>query len=169
MIIAGPGTSPCSPIARDSAGKEIRAISIRQPWAWLVVNGYKDIENRTWKTSYRGWIYVQAGRSVAHDDFRQAKAIIAKVRAHDPARLPEALPSPTWATFRDTLRGGFVGAVEILDCVERSDSPWFVGSFGFVLGRAVAFPTIIPWTGALGVFSVAGAGLPHPESLLGQQ
>ena len=30
------------------------ALSIRQPWAWLIVNGYKDIENRDWKTHYRG-------------------------------------------------------------------------------------------------------------------
>ena len=26
----------------------MRVISIRQPWAWLIVNGYKDVENRTW-------------------------------------------------------------------------------------------------------------------------
>lgn len=29
-------------------------LSIRQPWAWLIVNGYKDIENRTWPTHFRG-------------------------------------------------------------------------------------------------------------------
>ena len=26
----------------------MKALSIRQPWAWLIVNGYKDVENRTW-------------------------------------------------------------------------------------------------------------------------
>lgn len=28
------------------------ALSIRQPWAWLVVQGYKDIENRDWPTNF---------------------------------------------------------------------------------------------------------------------
>jgi hypothetical protein len=31
-----------------------KAISIRQPWAWLIVNSFKDVENRSWKTKYRG-------------------------------------------------------------------------------------------------------------------
>ena len=31
----------------------MKAISIRQPWAWLVVNGHKDVENRTWRTKHR--------------------------------------------------------------------------------------------------------------------
>jgi len=32
----------------------MKALSILQPWAWLVVNGHKDIENRTWGTGFRG-------------------------------------------------------------------------------------------------------------------
>jgi hypothetical protein len=38
----------------------MKAISIRQPWAWLIVNGMKDIENRTWKTNYRGQLFIHA-------------------------------------------------------------------------------------------------------------
>lgn len=30
------------------------AISIRQPWAWLILNAGKDIENRDWPTNFRG-------------------------------------------------------------------------------------------------------------------
>ena len=33
-------------------------LSIRQPWAWLIVNGYKDIENRTWSTRFRGKVLI---------------------------------------------------------------------------------------------------------------
>lgn len=40
---------------------KIRALTIRQPWASLVVSGQKDIENRTWKTSYRGMLLIHAG------------------------------------------------------------------------------------------------------------
>ena len=43
----------------------IAALSIRQPWAWLIVNGYKDIENRDWPTKFRGRMLVHAPRRVA--------------------------------------------------------------------------------------------------------
>jgi len=32
----------------------MKALSIRQPYAWLIIHGYKDIENRTWGTRVRG-------------------------------------------------------------------------------------------------------------------
>src|SRR5436189_5084024 len=39
----------------------MKALSVRQPWAWLIVNGYKDIENRDWATKRRGRIWIHAG------------------------------------------------------------------------------------------------------------
>ena len=41
----------------------MKAISLKQPWADLIVNGIKDIENRTWKTSYRGKLFIHASKS----------------------------------------------------------------------------------------------------------
>jgi len=41
------------------------ALTIKQPWAWLIINGYKPIENRTWKTTYRGPIFIHAGKSAS--------------------------------------------------------------------------------------------------------
>ncbi len=35
-------------------GRDMKALSVRQPWAWLIVNGCKDIENRDWSTKLRG-------------------------------------------------------------------------------------------------------------------
>ena len=47
--------------ARWSPGlKKTKAISIRQPWAWLIVNGYKDVENRIWPANLRGPVPNQA-------------------------------------------------------------------------------------------------------------
>jgi hypothetical protein len=40
-----------------------RAISIRLPWAWLIVNGFKDVENRSWRTRHRGTILIHASKS----------------------------------------------------------------------------------------------------------
>lgn len=38
----------------------MKVLSIRQPWASLIVKGCKDVENRTWKTDYRGPIAIHA-------------------------------------------------------------------------------------------------------------
>ncbi len=42
----------------------MKALSIRQPWADLIVDGRKTIETRKWNTGYRGWFWVHASRSV---------------------------------------------------------------------------------------------------------
>ena len=38
------------------------ALSIQQPWAWLIVNGHKGVENRDWDTRQRGDILIHAGK-----------------------------------------------------------------------------------------------------------
>ena len=47
-------------IMKGSRGTCMKVIVIRQPWAWLIVNGIKDIENRSWRTRYRGPLLIQA-------------------------------------------------------------------------------------------------------------
>lgn len=41
----------------------MKAISIKQPWAWLIANGYKTVENRKWYTGHRGDILIHASKS----------------------------------------------------------------------------------------------------------
>lgn len=36
----------------------MKAITIRQPWASLIVHGIKDIENRSWQTNFRGRVLI---------------------------------------------------------------------------------------------------------------
>lgn len=46
------------------------AISILQPWAWFIVNGFKDVENRTWPmpAKYEGeWVLIQASARPGFD------------------------------------------------------------------------------------------------------
>ena len=43
---------------------ELKVIVVRQPWAWLIVHGFKDIENRSWKTRYRGTLLIQASANL---------------------------------------------------------------------------------------------------------
>lgn len=49
--------------------------------------------------------------------------------------------------------GGIIGSVEIVDCVEHSYSPWFMGPHGFLLRNPVSLP-FVPCRGRLGFFSI---------------
>lgn len=42
----------------------MKVLTLKQPWATLVVEGYKEYEFRTWKTKYRGDFLVHAGLGV---------------------------------------------------------------------------------------------------------
>jgi len=45
----------------------MKALSIRQPWASLIMAGIKPVENRTWKTNFRGRIWIHAGKRYDYD------------------------------------------------------------------------------------------------------
>ena len=45
----------------------MKVLTIKQPWASLIVNGYKKYEFRSWKTNYRGKILIHAGKSIEKD------------------------------------------------------------------------------------------------------
>lgn len=118
------------------------ALSVQQPWAWLIVNGYKDIENRDWPTKVRGEIAIHAGKKFDAASYRQLR------RAH-----PE-IPFPDEDAF---AMGGIVGKATIRDCVTASKSQWFAGKFGFVLTHQTPLP-FTPLRGQLGFFKVAPTG-----------
>jgi hypothetical protein len=120
----------------------MKALSIRQPWAWLICHAGKDIENRDWPTNFRGRIWIHAGKTMTKADYEACALFIA------PMRRPWRMPA------YDVLRqecGGIVGVCSIVGCVTQSSSPWFCGPFGFVITNAEALP-FLPLKGALGFF-----------------
>lgn len=118
----------------------MKAISIRQPWAWLIMHGGKDIENRTWSTNVRGRVLVHAAKGMSNSEWVDA--------ANHAGHLGIMIPQK-----EELQRGGIIGSVDIVDCVTESDSPWFFGPRGFVLRdpRPCDFRSL---AGALGFFNV---------------
>jgi hypothetical protein len=113
---------------------DMKIISIRQPWAWLIVAGHKDIENRSWGTSFRGEVLIHAAKRIPYEDE------CTDIEQRYGVTLPE-----------DFDVGGIIGAVTIDDCVSHQSSKWFHGPFGFVLSnpRPLEF---VPYRGQLGFF-----------------
>jgi hypothetical protein len=116
---------------------DMKVIVIRQPWAWLIVNGFKDIENRSWRTHYRGALLIQASAGLP------AKRKFQEIRLFALERGVE-LP-------KEFERGGIVGMVHLEHCVTSSPSKWFEGPIGWVLSNAKRLP-FIPLKGRLGLF-----------------
>lgn len=120
------------------------ALSIRQPWAWLIVNGHKDVENRDWSTNLRGEFLVHAGKELdraAHD---------AIVRGIHPVTGRPSKLNLIYPAMQADL-GGIVGIAEIHGCVTQHASEWFVGRFGFLIRNARPLP-FQPCRGRLGFF-----------------
>jgi hypothetical protein len=115
----------------------IRRSDNGQPWAWLIVNGYKDIENRSWAPKYRGPLLIQASArkpsKVESDDFRA----YARKRG---VKLPEEFDF-----------GGIVGMAQLDDCVDNSRSKWFQGPIGWVLSKPKRLP-FVAMKGQLNLF-----------------
>ena len=113
------------------------ALSIRQPWADAIIWHGKDIENRDWRTDFRGPVCIHAAKAWG----RAEKADLDFIERNTGTKLEVAQP----------LLGGIIGVADIVDCVEDSESKWFFGRFGFVLrnARPVEF---IPVKGSLGFF-----------------
>ena len=46
----------------------MKALSIRQPWASLIINGYKEYEFRSWKTNFRGEFLIHASKNIENEN-----------------------------------------------------------------------------------------------------
>ena len=127
----------------------MKALSIRQPWAWMIVHGFKDIENRDWATRVRGRVLIHAAKGMTREEWSDAWDF-----ARGSGAGPHAISQDV--TRANIERGGIIGSVEIVDCVEHSDSRWFVGRYGFVMRNPTPLP-FVPYLGQLGFFDVPDA------------
>ena len=51
----------------------MKVLTIKEPWASLIINGYKEYEFRSWKTNYRGRILIHAGLTLEKDASKMFK------------------------------------------------------------------------------------------------
>jgi ASCH domain-containing protein len=112
----------------------MKAISIKPPWAWAIIHGGKDIENRTWATRYRGPLLIHAGKAMTRSDYERVVSHLEEDGIVAPHR-------------HELERGGIIGIVELIDCVEAHTSPWFGGPVVRSQGRFNAFAVIGPCRG----------------------
>lgn len=126
------------------------ALSVRQPWAWAIVSGGKDIENRTTPAVTRGRfdprpIAIHASKGMTRDEYEDAAEFM--------ARIGVTCPPPA-----SLVRGAIVGIATVTAVVKHHPSPWFMGPRGLVLADCAALSVPIPCAGQLGYFEWRQAG-----------
>jgi len=124
----------------------MKVLSVKQPWAYLLVQGIKPIENRPRRTHFRGRILIHAsakpdiffkGENLAFTP-AQWKDINKKVDTNKPDYKKDIF-----------IYSAIIGSVEIVDCVENHPSIWAVeGQYHYVIANPILFDT--PITGVKG-------------------
>ena len=81
----------------------MKAITVRQPWAWAIATGLKSVENRTWRARYRGPLVIHAGK----------------------ARCPAGLVLPDGTAVQDAalVYRAAVAVADLVDCVPIEAAP----------------------------------------------
>jgi len=119
----------------------MKALTIKQPWVHAILGEGKDIENRSWQRSFRGWLALHASAQPRRDAF-----------------FPRGIRVPDL----DSLDySAICGVARVVDIVSKSRSKWFwhpddgSTNYGWVLADATALKTPIPCKGTLGLWDVS--------------
>jgi hypothetical protein len=144
----------------------VKALTVQQPWAWAIVHGGKDVENRTQLWAHRGELAIHAGRRWSDRGARMVPSIIAA------EQLVERYDLPVQAR----VGGVIIGLVDVVDVhhyagsgpdrIDCCDSRWAEESYDeaggkhrldivhLVLENPRPLLEPVPCRGALGLWTV---------------
>ena len=122
----------------------MKALTIKEPWATLIINGYKEYEFRSWKTNYRGRILIHSGKTTD-------KEACSRVKDYN----------------LDFNNGNIIGECIITDCILvdeefdkklRETNPIVykndhVGMYAWKLEKVIKYDKAIPQKGKLGFWN----------------
>jgi hypothetical protein len=109
---------------------EVRTLPVKQPWAWFIVNGYKDVENRSWKPAEarigERFLVHASQRRLTKADFEKFIEIVQDLKLK---RYPKSID--------DFVYGSLLGSVVLDAIVRNSKSEWAGrGCFHWVISKA---------------------------------
>ena len=142
------------------APEGLLALSIKQPWAALVVAGLKSIEIRTWPTAVRGPVLIHTGRTA--DVRPEGWQYITTPELQGLAKLSGGLIGLATVVACRTYESAGMFAADAL--LHRNAPTWFVPPrlYGFEFAQPRPLP-FRPQSGKLFFFPVDGVVVPPPE------
>lgn len=130
---------------------KIKVLTVRMPWAALIMLGLKNIENRTWTTSYRGKIVIHASAQNHDAEWMGARYMCQKLGVKFPDG--DMMLSKT---------GELLGVVTLSDIAQPFITmslkmhAWQVeDNYGWVLENPIPFPITLPIKGKLGLWELS--------------
>ncbi len=144
------GAATAAQIATRMAGlPPVQALSLTQPWGWIILHGGKRLENRTWRKTYpERPIFLHASAGMKRKDYEAARAFAA-----------EAAPALVLPPIGELQRGGIIGQARIAGCVwndaqKGPPDPWAMrGQYGYRLVDVRPLP-FVSCSGMLGFWTV---------------
>ena len=125
----------------------MKVLTIKQPWATLIMQGDKRFEFRSWKTNYRGELLIHAGKGIDKEAMKRLSKYI-----------PENLPSEK-----------ILGKVKLVDCIEMTEEfieeikknkneyitgIYAIGRYAWILKNIQVLDKPIKAKGHLGIWSL---------------
>lgn len=117
----------------------MRALTVRQPWAWAIAMGFKDIENRSWypRLDRGGVLAIHAAAAApSWDDVQRVTKLVGRRGV-----VPDEFDC-----------GCVVATARYVRAVETSRSKWFGGPVGWVLDRMRPLRKPVGCKGQLGLW-----------------
>jgi hypothetical protein len=147
----------------------VKALTVQQPWAWAIVQGGKDVENRTQAWGYRGPLAIHAGNRISERGMTAVPSIMAAERlVADEDEIRKRMLS-------DVVHGSIIGMVDLVDVHVQAgnstapyccESWWAEDSYAehggrtrrdivhLVLANPQPLEVPVPCRGALGLWTV---------------
>jgi hypothetical protein len=127
--------------------KEIRALTITQPWAECILSQGKNVENRTWNTHQRGYVAIHASSSFSPSRFENCEENYGLVINPD-----------------DVDYGSIVAFAKLVDVVTEEDltkdtKKWFEGTYGFIFQDVIRLKHPVEVKGSLNFWKLKGKTL----------
>lgn len=126
----------------------MKALTLIQPWATLIVSGHKRVETRSWRTRHRGPLLIHAGKKIDHDYVEWLRSI------GDPS-APDLEEMPTGAAL------GYARLMNVLPTeifqprgLELRYGDYNPDRFAWCLAGVVAFAEPVPFPGKRGLWTV---------------
>lgn len=139
----------------------MKAISIRQPWAWAILHAGKRHENRgpTWaRMRIPPVLALHAAKGCTREEYADAVDTIQDI-------VPGIVVPP----LAELPRGGLVGVMRMGPTVKWGSlmnrdpsTPWLFGPVGLTIAAVEAVP-FVPMKGMLGLFETAGTAEQRPS------
>ena len=142
----------------------MKALTLSQPWATLVALGAKRIETRSWFTTYRGRLAIQASSHITkeaiaicwHPLYRAALEAAGYIATSGPPDNPFNLPIGAVLAIVTLVDMQRINVENVPGEPEYSFGDYTPGRYAWYLEDVYRLPDPIPAKGRLGLFTIDG-------------